>query len=362
LQPAARILARATLRSWLAASACLQASLSLAAAPQGEAPGPLLLLGERAELEGPLAAPAAGQASVLLVAAAALSPTPIDARDWGGDETTWVVSLAPEGTRAAETETLARLRAAHRIALGPGTTREWSAALGLEQRSSALAIALREAWRSGATLIGRGESASILTAGFPVSDLQEGSRIERNPRKAGRTQVAPGLAFLPWAALETEERARGRLEGLVDVVALRGVDVALYLPVEGALRVDVRAGKVHGLGRGGALLLDGRRARRNVRSFDGAELSLLGAGMVWSEREGLRDRALPSAGGNSGLREVEDPWLASHWFDGLAEPRASWTLRGADATLSFEGLAAPAQSDPPMFQPAPRARLALERP
>jgi cyanophycinase-like exopeptidase len=252
---------------------------------QSHHPGPVVLLGETAAVSAVPELAGAPQSSILLVAGSEASPHPLDARAWGGDERTEIVRLLPASEAARDRALLARVRAAERIAFGPGSAKEWLDALLERERPSALTSAVHEAWNGGAMIVGRGDSAALLSAGFVVHGPEELGWDERNPRDPGGARAASGLSYQPWALLDTEGRSSGSLRRLLRSVCHARIELALYLPSSAALAIDVTEARFTVRGAGVVTILDARRARRLRGSVQDVRLARLPTGAVWNVAE-----------------------------------------------------------------------------
>ena len=227
--------------------------LALALALQGKAPegaGTVWLAGPDC------APPTSERAALLLVAAPASSPAPLDARAWGGAAASEVLDVRAE-LGPPDVAVLEAVRAARRVLLGPGDLTQWRAALWDGPRPSALAQALREAWSSGAEVVARGSGALVLGTEFLDDDPRA---LERNPRARAATVARPGLGLCPGATLDGA--ARGVDPGpLVLRLVARELQVGLWLPAEGGVRWEPDAGRWVGFGDVPALAFDARAAR-----------------------------------------------------------------------------------------------------
>jgi cyanophycinase-like exopeptidase len=262
----------------LALGAGIVASDALA---QSHHPGPVILLGDTVEASAvpELATPPG--ASILLVAGREESPIPLDARDWGGDERTQIVRLGKASEAELDRALLERVRAADLVALGPGTPKEWLDALLERDRPTALTSAVHEAWSGGSTLVGRGDSAALLSAGFVVSGPQELEWDVRNPRDDGGPRAATGLGYQPWALVESEGRSAGSLRRLLRSICNDRIELALYLPAHSALAVEVSEARFTVRGTGAVTIADARRARRLRDRVQGVRLARLPPGAAW---------------------------------------------------------------------------------
>lgn len=264
----------------------LAAAIAVAGARgQSHHPGPVILLGDAADVRAVPELADAPRTSILLVAEREASPQPLDARDWGGDERTEIVRVGPSSQAALDRALLARVRAAERIALGPGTPKEWIDALLERERPSALTSAVREAWNDGAQLVGRGDSAALLSAGFSVHGPEELEWEVRNPRDPGGPRAASGLGYQPWAMLDTERRSSQSLRRILRSVCRERIELALYLPSTAALAIDVTQARLTVRGEGVVTIVDARRVRRLRGSVQGVRLARLPPGAIWDAAE-----------------------------------------------------------------------------
>jgi hypothetical protein len=311
-----------------------------AAQAQSHHPGPVVLLGESVEagLVPELARPHAS--SVLLVAEAAPTPAPIDARPWGGDHGTEIVQLPPADDDDPDRAVLARIRGARLIALGPGTTRAWLDALLARERASVALGAVHEAWSRGATLVGRGDSAALLCAAFVVSGPDELGWKAHNPRDPEVARAGQGLGYQPWALVDTGGRAGGRIDRLLRAVVEEKLETAGYLPESSALVADLERAQLRVHGKGTVIWLDARRARRLRGGIVDARLSLLPPGSVWSaadRRVELEPRKTPAEQGERSLEvgDVHDPAAIARAVmeSPQAPPPKRWRLRDGREVL-----------------------------
>jgi cyanophycinase-like exopeptidase len=264
----------------------LAVGLTAGSAPaQSHHPGPVVLLGESAKASAVPELAEPPDACVLLVAGGAVSPQPLDARAWGGDERTRIVRLAKADEAEVDRELVANVRAAQRIAFGPGTPKEWLDALLERGRPSALMSAVHEAWNGGALIVGRGDSAALLSAGFVVNGPDDLGWKVHNPRDAGGSRAASGLSYQPWAMLDTEGRSGGDLRRLLRSVCNERIELALYLPASAALAVDVTRSQLTVRGEGIVTIVDAKRVRRLRDRVEGVRLARLPTGTVWDAAE-----------------------------------------------------------------------------
>jgi len=301
---------------------------------QSHHPGLVVLLGESAEASAvpELAEPT--DACVLLVAGAPATPQPLDARAWGGDAHTRIVRLAKADEADVDRQLVESVRAARRIALGPGTPKEWLDALLERGRPSALMSAVHEAWNGGAQIVGRGDSAALLSAGFVVDGPSELAWQVHNPRDAGGSRTASGFNYQPWATLDTEGRSGGDVRRLLRSVCNERIELALYLPSSAALAVDVTNSRLTVRGSGVATIVDAKRVRRLRDRVEGVRLTRLPPGTVWDaserrvaaegepaaelETQAVRTLQVTDVFDPSGLTELPElpPRLGSRWVRG----------------------------------------------
>jgi cyanophycinase-like exopeptidase len=248
---------------------------------QATEPGPVVLLGERADasqvdelrdLSGP---------SVLLT----LADDETDAASLGGGEHTARRALPRDDLIAVDAGELAEaVRSARHVALAPGPLGDWFATLWPRRRESQLVRALWEAHRGGAGLVGRGSSAGLLSAATVIEGPEEIGERERNPHRLEGPRAVWAAGFQPWAVLDSEGASAGGLERLVRVLIDERLRLGVLVESRGALVYDAPGARFVARGAGGVLVLDLRNARRREEALLGARLSRLRAGDAWIRR------------------------------------------------------------------------------
>ncbi len=270
---------------------------------QAQDPGPVVLLGERADaalvdeltrLEG---------ASVLLrLADEAARDCAEQAATLGGGARTTCLELRRDDLLAVDDDALAlAVRSARHVAVGPGSLRDWFRTLWPGRNESQLVGALWEAHRGGAVLVGRGVGAGFLSAATVIDGPDELGERERNPHRLEGPRSAWAAGFQPWAIRDTHGAAGGRLERLVRVLIDERLRLGVWLEPRSALVFDAAAARFVARGEDGVLLLDLRNARRKETALYRARLSRLGPGDAWVRR---LHAVSPAAGGSEA--EVED--------------------------------------------------------
>jgi hypothetical protein len=320
------------------------AALALAAgalqqkAPQGA--GTLWLAGAETT------PPTSERPALLLVAAAPDSPAPLDARAWGGGADTALLDVQPGNEPDAAT--LGRVRAARRLLLGPGDPAEWRAALWDAGRPRPLALALREAWSSGAEVAARGAGALLLGGAHLDSDAEA---RRRNPRQAEAAALRPGLGWLDVQVLDGA--ARGSDLGHLGRRMLDpGLQRALWIPAGGGVRCEPATGRWTGFGAEPALAFDGRAARRTGARVDGVLVEWLERGRSGGARDPLRAQQLELPV-RAPVREVPDVWDFALWARAPeSDGERAWAAGAVGVRL--QGL-------PALADAAAAARLTLER-
>jgi hypothetical protein len=309
-------------------------------APEGA--GTLWLAGSEATL------PASQRPALLLVAAPPESPAPLDARAWGGGADSAVLDVRPEpGPDAAA---LARVREARRLLLGPGELAQWRAALWDGSRPRPLALALREAWSSGAEIAARGAGALVLGSAHLELDSEA---VQRNPRRTEADVVRPGLGLIAEQLLDGAART-GDLRALGLRMLDSGTRRALWIPAGGGLRCEPATGRWTGFGAQPVLAFDGRAARRTGARVEGVLVEWLDQGHSGGARDPLRAQQgeLPP---RAPAERVPDVWAYALWASAPAPGgERAWTA-GAVA-VRLHGL--PALED---AAAAARHTLELER-
>ncbi len=301
--------------------------------------GPVVLLGEQAELASVPELAGAGEVGMLLLAGSGGSPPPIDARAYGGGASTRLLDLGPQSQPGRED--LAALQRAPAIAFGPGSLPDWLAALRPSGKTGAALASVREAWSQGALVLGRGDGAALLSGAFVVDGPAELHWSDRNPRARDRPLCATGLGFQPWFLLDTAERSSGRIERLLEALLGGDLDLALYLGARSAVVADTGRGRLIVRGTEPVILIDVSRARRDRRGFRGARWSFLGAGASWDVRRRTLESARaqgPPADGITELRR-EGALDAQALVEWVLAPSAHsvrrWHLEAQGSTLSL---------------------------
>lgn len=311
--------------------------LALAFAPQGKAPegaGTVWLAGPE------VTPPASERVAMLLVAAPADSPAPLDARDWGGSAASEVLDVRAE-LGPPQPEALERVRRARRLLLGPGDLAQWRAALWDGPRPSALARALREAWADGAEVAARGAGALVLGA----EHLDEDPRaLERNPRALTATVARPGLGLCPTATLDGA--ARGVDPGPLALrLAARELQVGLWLPAAGGVRWEPSPGRWVGFGSVPSLAFDARAAR-----FDAGHAQRVLLEWIAPERVGLA-RDATRIGEVDALPQIDlvvraRLWDPELWREPIADRAQAWWRTPTGRCVRLVGLPAPEELAP----------------
>jgi cyanophycinase-like exopeptidase len=268
-----------------------------------------------------------------------------------------VVVLDPlERYRGDDPALCASVRAARRIDLDGASLLDWLSVLYPQRRECELARALREAHAGGALLVGRGVCAALLSAATVIDDPAEIGAVEHNPRDLGRARVAWTLGFQPWAVVDDVERGHGSFERLVDVMEDQRLRLGLFLGERAALIVDRAVDGFRGAGSGWSAVLDPRAARCAPGSMQGARLTLLGPGQVYSRRERGATSVDPARGEQHAPRvehavanafDVEA--LAGALADSARTPAGELVLRDTERTLVIKidarsGVAAPSDA------------------
>lgn len=287
-------------------------ALVLALALQGKAPqnaGTVWLAGAGTT------PPASQRSALLLVAAPADSPAPLDARLWGGAADSGILDVRAEFAPLPPAA-LERVRRARRVLLGPGDLDQWRAVLWHQTRPSALARALHEAWTDGAEIAARGAGALLLGETHLEVDADERAR--------GATVVRPGLALCQGVTLDGS--ARGvQLRSLAESVLAREVRVALWLPERGGLRWEPRTARWVGFGEEAGLAFDARAARHAAERVERVLVEWIDAGSTGLARDPLR-LGPAGAAGQVDARAAVDPWDPDRW---RVAPQAASTRLGA---------------------------------
>jgi hypothetical protein len=269
----------------------LLALLSLAL-PQATEPGPVVLLGERADvarvdeltdLEGP---------SVLLwLEGQDGGGSAKRAAALGGGPATACLELARDDRIALDDMELARqVRGARHVAFGPAPLGDWFRTLWPRREESGLVRALWETHRGGAVLVGRGSSAGFLSAATVIDGPEEIGERERNPHRMVGPRAAWAAGFQPWAILDTAGAAAGRIERLVRVLIDERLRLGVMLEARSALVYDPPGARLVARGEDGVLILDLRTSRRRDDALYGARLTRLRPGDSWVRRL----RAMPT--------------------------------------------------------------------
>lgn len=267
----------------IAAAALFALALQGASARE---PGPVVLLGARVALEAvPELKTAAKRLELRL---RTNEPEPLA-----------VGVLDPKARFAADAPELAKaVLASERIELGAGSLADWLDVLYPRRHDSALVTALIEAHRTGATLVGRGESACLVSAAAVAPNAAAMRASSSDPHDARLPIAVWPLALQPWALLDEEQRAGGSFERLAFVLEREKLPLGVFLAADGALVVRRGEETLHARGPGTSLVLDLRGARRGSGRISGARLSLLGDGDRWiaPRRDAVLADEIPSSG------------------------------------------------------------------
>ncbi len=188
-----------------------------------------------------------------------------------------------------------RVRRAQAVELHGGSFMDWFDTVTPRGEQTRLSLAIRDASRRGATVIGFGQAAGFLSVATTIrmQELLEHIPSEkRNPRRTDTQLAVSGLGFGPPVLVDADDWPEGSPWRLLYMLWETKIDRGCFIEGELALVYDSDTGVLGAVGPGRWIFVELAGARRKRTALREGRLSLLCAEDHWSLGE---SRILPVA-------------------------------------------------------------------
>jgi len=249
------------------------------------APGPVVLAGKGARIEGPLRAELGADRRVVL----SLKTAGIAEDPFAGSGTEPLrFELDPSVEFAGDArEPAEAVRGARCVVLAGGSFLDWYRVMTPSDATTRLSEATRETHAAGAAIVGAGPAAPFLARWARVERSALG-KPERNPRRHREDVAVRGLGFLEDLLVDTSADPRADPARALRPAFDSGIGQVLFLDGPSIWIADPRERTARVAGGGTAIVFDLEAGRRQRDAWREARLSLLSAGDSWSARGGGR--------------------------------------------------------------------------
>lgn len=259
--------------------------LALLLAALGQAfPGPVVLVGSGASIDAATAASLGASDRLLLCAgdpAAAVDPFAAAGPPKGRIELDAKRPFVGDDREPAE-----RIRSARCIVLAGGGALDWFDLVTPGGTTTRLSDSIRAAHRDGAAIVGVGAAAPYLAKWFMV----ERSAIpdpERNPRRLRTRTAVEGLGLVRDVLVDTSSSEKGDPGRMLRIAFDARLERALWFDGPTVWIDDPARDSARVAGSGRTILFELGAGRRQRGNWQGARLSSLRAGDLWSRRGGV---------------------------------------------------------------------------